>query len=177
MNYQSSSCHSLISAEFIGACHHARSVMISGSSLILQSSMSFWKSALGKRCAYGLRASLLLEYQGYCRFSSLLWGPKPLLLAHQPALRKTAVRGSSYCPLCVCVWWWWGVCVWAHAHKCPGWPQMHYIAGDDFELPTLLLLPPKCCDYRCVLPHLLSEYLGKNQGYVCGQASCLQTKL
>jgi hypothetical protein len=35
----------------------------------------------------------------------------------------------------------------------PGWPQTHYIFHAVLEVEILLLLPPKCWDYRCVPSH------------------------
>lgn len=60
------------------------------------------------------------------------WEPGPCRGSWQPAFFSTVFeKGFQGC--------------------CPGWPQAHFVAEDDFELLAALPLRPKCWDYRCVL--------------------------
>lgn len=47
--------------------------------------------------------------------------------------------------LCVCMCVYYSIFEKIKKISCsPSWPQVHYIADDDLELPNLLLLPLKC---------------------------------
>lgn len=45
-------------------------------------------------------------------------------------------------------------------HCTRGWYQTHYVAKTSLKLLSLLPLPPKCWDHRCVVSHLICLMLG-----------------